>query len=238
LNAVSLSMWQQIPGVLEQIENQPDVRVVVVSGAGDKAFVSGADISGFEKDRSNAQANLIYKRASEEAFEAFSKLTKPLIARIHGYCIGGGLAVALACDIRVASTGSRFGIPAAKLGLGYEYGGIKKLVDLVGPAFASEIMFTARQFDATQALQMGLINRAVDAAELDEYVQSMVQGMASNAPLTIKAAKRAIAAVFKEPGIQNLPEVDSWVEACFASADYAEGRAAFQARRQPRFVGH
>ncbi len=158
-NAVSTDMWQAIPPVLEAFEADPEIRVVVFTGAGDKAFVSGADISQFADQRANREANDIYSGHSANANRAMVRLSKPSIAMIKGYCIGGGMAVALTCDMRVCSDDSRFAIPAARLGLGYGYDGLKALADLVGPSFAKEILFTARQLDAAEALRIGLVSQ-------------------------------------------------------------------------------
>src|SRR6202046_2597077 len=160
-NAVSLDMWQALAQIMEDFENDDAIRVIVLSGAGGKAFVSGADISEFKEKRATAEAAELYAKVSESARLALQETVKPRIAMIRGYCIGGGMATALACDIRIAAEGSRFGIPAAKLGLGYAYDGIKKLIDIVGPAYAREIFFTAREFTAEEALGMGRVNRGV-----------------------------------------------------------------------------
>src|ERR1700761_3713965 len=169
-NAVSLDMWQAVGQIMEDFENDPAIRVIVLSGAGGKAFVSGADISEFKERRATAEAAEHYAKGSESARLALQETLKPTIAMIRGYCIGGGMATALACDIRVAAEGSRFGIPAAKLGLGYAYDGIKKLIDIVGPAYAREIFYTARQFTTEEALRMGLVNQVVADGELETTV--------------------------------------------------------------------
>jgi enoyl-CoA hydratase/carnithine racemase len=158
-NAVSLEMWQGLADIAKDFAHDDEIRVVVVHGAGDKAFVSGADISEFAQQRNSAEATQVYDAVAQEGTQALKNLNKPTLAMIDGYCIGGGVAVALNCDIRIAADSSRFAVPAAKLGLGYEYDGVRKLVDVVGPSFAKEIFFTARQFSAPEALAMGLINR-------------------------------------------------------------------------------
>ena len=162
-NAVSLEMWAATTDILESFRNDPEVRVVVVTGAGGKAFVSGADISKFESERSSMEAVKHYNVTVGKANQTVAEFPKPTIAMIKGYCIGGGLGLALCCDMRIASDNSKFGVPAAKLGLGYAYPGLKRLVDVVGPAFAKEIFYTGRQFDCAEAIAMGLINRAVPA---------------------------------------------------------------------------
>jgi enoyl-CoA hydratase/carnithine racemase len=236
-NAVSVDMWGAIPRVLDAFESDPAIRVVVLAGAGEKAFVSGADISQFENVRANAEDNDEYKTLVGAGQEAIARLEKPSIAMIKGFCIGGGLAVALACDLRVAAEGSRFAIPAARLGLGYAYVGLATLVAIVGPAYAREIMFTARQFDGEEALRMGLINRLVKLADLEGAVRDYARMIGANAPLAMKAAKMAIAESVKDPDQRDVAGVEGAIDACFASADYVEGRRAFMEKRSPNFQG-
>ncbi|HLK26927.1 MAG TPA: enoyl-CoA hydratase [Caulobacteraceae bacterium] len=236
-NAVSVEMWAAIPGVLEAFDADPEIRVVVFTGAGDKAFVSGADISQFADVRANREANEVYSARNASATRAMARLSKPSIAMIRGYCIGGGMAVALSCDMRVCSDDSRFGIPAARLGLGYGYEGLKTLTDLVGPSFAKEIMFTARHFTADEALRIGLVNKVVGSGELEAAVREYAVMISRNAPLTVKAAKMAVREAVKDPERRQLDEVTKAVDACFESADYAEGRKAFMEKRDPVFQG-
>ena len=236
-NAVSVDMWQAIPEVLADFEADPAIRVVVFTGAGDKAFVSGADISQFEDQRANREANDAYSARSGAATVAMNRLSKPSIAMIRGYCIGGGLAVALTCDIRVCSDNSRFAIPAARLGLGYGYEGLKTLSDVVGPAFAKEILFTARQFDAAEALRIGLVNKVTTVEGLEAAVRDYAEMIGQNAPLTVKAAKMAVREAMKDPDRRKLDEVGKAVDACFESADFKEGRRAFMEKRKPAFQG-
>jgi enoyl-CoA hydratase/carnithine racemase len=236
-NAVSLDMWRAIPEVIAAFEADPDVRVVVFTGAGDHAFVSGADISQFEAERSDAAAEARYSSASAAASAAMSALSKPAIAMIRGYCIGGGLAVALTCDIRICEQGSRFAIPAARLGLGYGFGGVKLLIDLVGPAIAKEVLFTARQFTADEALRVGLVNRVTEPADLEPVVRDYARMIAANAPLTVRASKMAAREAVRDPDKRRLAEVEVAVAACFDSADFREGRQAFMEKRPPVFRG-
>jgi enoyl-CoA hydratase/carnithine racemase len=236
-NAVSVDMWAAIPKALSAFEADPAIRAVVLAGAGDKAFVSGADISQFENVRANPEDNEEYKAVSGGGQAAISRLTKPSIAMIKGFCIGGGLAVALSCDLRIAAEGSRFAIPAAKLGLGYNYAGLATLASIVGPAYAREIMFTARQFDGEEALRMGLINRLVPLADLENTVRDYAGMIGANAPLTVKAAKMAVNEFVKDEARRDIAKVEAAVDACFASADYAEGRKAFMEKRAPNFQG-
>jgi enoyl-CoA hydratase/carnithine racemase len=236
-NAVSMSMWESVPQVLEVFENDPDVRLVVVKGAGDKAFVSGADISEFKEKRASKEAADAYNAAGEAAHRALQEFSKPTIAMVRGYCIGGGCAVAIDCDLRIAADDSVYAIPAGRLGLGYRYDGIRRLIDLVGPAFATEIFYTARKFNAQEALAMGLINRLVPAAELEAYTRDYASLIADNAPLTLAAVKRCVLERHKDPAERNLQRCQAMVDACFASKDYEEGRTAFMEKRRPVFKG-
>jgi enoyl-CoA hydratase/carnithine racemase len=236
-NAVSLEMWQSIPRVLDAYASDPEVRVVILRGAGDKAFVSGADISQFKEKRTSPEAVKTYNAASDAASEALRNFPKPTIAMIRGYCIGGGTATAVNCDIRIAAEDARFGVPAAKLGLGYRFPGIRRLASLVGPSFAAEIFFTGRQFSAQEALQMNLVNRVVPVAELERYTLDYAQTIAGNAPLTIAAVKRALIEYLKDPGERDLALCQKMVDDCFVSEDYREGQAAFMEKRKPVFKG-
>jgi enoyl-CoA hydratase len=236
-NAVSLDMWEATKRILDDFAADPDIRVVVLTGAGGKAFVSGADISRFEKERADLEAARAYGAKSEAAYASIYEFPKPTIAMIRGYCIGGGLGLATCCDLRIASDNSRFAVPAAKLGIGYGYTGLKRLVDIVGPSFAKEIFYTARQFDAQEALAMGLINRAVPSAELENAVTAITDMICANAPLTIKAVKVTVGEILKDETKRNVARTTELVEACFVSRDYNEGRAAFMAKRKPVFTG-
>lgn len=236
-NAVSYEMWAAMAPILEDYAADPGVRALVVRGDGDKAFVSGADISQFEQQRGTPEAVADYDRVSGRAQSLLAGFPKPTIAMIRGYCIGGGVGVALNCDLRIAADDARFAVPAARLGLGYKYGGIKRLVDVVGPAFAKEIFFTARQFSAQEALAMGLVNRVVPAAALEGYVADYAARIAENAPLTVAAAKLAIDRAGADEAGKDTTEVDRAVDACFRSEDYIEGRRAFMEKRKPAFRG-
>lgn len=236
-NAVSLAMWQALEVIVDHYENNPDIRVVVVRGAGDKAFVSGADISEFETQRSGEEATRRYNETSQRAMRRLRELRKPTLAMIQGYCIGGGVAVALSCDIRLSADNARFGVPAAKLGLGYEYEGVRKLVDLVGPSYAKEIFYTARQFSAQEAREMGLINRVVSAPELPTLVHEYASTIAANAPMTVASIKTIVGEIVKDPAERDIALCDRLVDACFNSQDYREGRTAFMEKRKPVFQG-
>jgi enoyl-CoA hydratase/carnithine racemase len=236
-NATSTDMWEAIPVILDEFEKDPAIRVVVVTGAGDKAFVSGADISEFEKARNTPEQVAYYDKIGELANRRLNRCSKPTIARIRGYCIGGGLAVALLCDIRIASENSKFGVPAARLGLGYRASGLKILTDLVGPSHAKEIFFTARHFSAQEAFGMGLITRMVPDAELDPYVDNYCKLIGENAPLTMHAAKRTVEELTQLDGEPDFERLSGLVKQCFDSEDYIEGRRAFMEKRKPVFKG-
>src|SRR5579871_6523840 len=203
-NAMSLEMWETTARILADYAADREVRVVVLTGAGGKAFISGADVSKFGDERATAEAQAKYGAAVENANSSVYHFAKPTIARIHGYCIGGGLGLALCCDLRIAADNSRFAVPAAKLGLGYDYPGLKRLTDLVGPSFAKEIFFTARQFDAEEARVMGLINRVVPAGELESYVKNYAGTISANAPLTVKSVKFIIGEAVKDESKRDM----------------------------------
>ena len=236
-NAVSLEMWAATAHILDDFAKDDEVRVVVLTGAGGKAFVSGADISKFESERSTLEATRHYNATVEKAYAGVQDFPKPTIAMIRGYCIGGGVGLAVCCDLRICSDNSRFAVPAAKLGLGYSYAGLRRLVDVVGPAFAREIFFTARQFDSEEARQMGLVNRVVQQAELESYVKTYAETIAVNAPLTVKAVKYIVGEVMKDESKRDLARCAEMVEQCFTSKDFIEGRRAFMEKRKPAFTG-
>jgi len=236
-NAVSLEMWEAAAAILDDFVQDDNIRVVVLAGAGGKAFVSGADISKFESERSSEEAVARYNAAVERANTTIYNFPKPTIAMIQGYCIGGGLGLAVCCDLRIASEDSRFAVPAAKLGLGYGYPGIKRLADVVGPAFAKEIFYTARQFDAAEAVAMGLVNRVLPVAELETYVKGYAGAIGENAPLTIAAVKFIANEVVKDDSKRDPARCAAMVKRCFDSQDYIEGRRAFMEKRKPVFTG-
>jgi len=236
-NAVSSDMWAGMGTIIEAFEADPTVRVIVLRGAGDKAFVSGADISQFEKQRSSPETVAQYDAVSGWAQKLLTDSRKPTIAMIQGYCIGGGLGIAVGCDLRIAATGAKFGVPAARLGLGYGADGVKKLLDLVGPAFTREIFYTARHFSADEAQLMGLVNRVVPEAELETYVRGYCETIAANAPLTMQALNRTVTELLRGSPAFDRELCDRLVAECFASQDYIEGRRAFMEKRKPVFRG-
>lgn len=236
-NALSLEMWQGLADILSSYATRDDVRIAVMRGAGGKAFVSGADISEFDSKRANAAQKEEYGRVAGEANRWLARFEKPLIALIEGYCIGGGLATALAADIRFATPDSRFGIPAARLGLGYDYSGLAKLARIVGPSRARDILFSARFMEAAEAQDMGLVNFVVERDAIEARVVEYASRIAGNAPLTVKAAKAALDAWERGGRESDLEMVAALVDACFDSDDYREGRRAFAEKRKPAFQG-
>jgi len=237
-NALSAEMRLALPAALAALKADEQVRVVVITGAGDKAFVSGADITEFAEHRTSPQGRAEFDATMAAISRAWADLDKPVIAMIRGFCIGGGLLTALHADIRIAADDSQFGIPAARLGLGYSFGGVTALINLVGPARTSEILFSARRFSAAEALQMGLVNRIAPGPLLRQEVMDLAADIAGNAPLTVAAAKVAINEAGKSAERRDLTRVETMVEACFSSQDYLEGQRAFAQKRPPRFTGH
>ncbi len=236
-NALSLAMWQRMDETLAAFATDADLRVVVLTGAGDKAFASGADISKFASERATAEAAAIYNETVDRVCERLYAFPKPTIAMVNGFCMGGGLAIAVSCDMRVASTNAVFALPAAKLGLGYGYAGLRRCIETIGPAATKEIFFTARRFGCDEALRWGLLNRAVAPEALAETVLEIATTIADNAPLTVAAVKRIAVEILKDPAARDMAACEEMVAACFASDDYKEGRTAFLEKRKPRFRG-
>jgi enoyl-CoA hydratase len=236
-NAMSVDMWDGLAQILDAFERDDGVRVVVLTGAGPKAFVSGADISQFEQQRANADAQAEYDRLTSAGRARLAGFGKPTIARIRGYCLGGGLAIALQCDLRIAAIDSEFGIPAAKLGIAYGFDMVRALVGLVGPAHARALLYTGQRIDAHEAARIGLINRMVSDEDLSDAVIDLARAIADNAPLSVRAMKLAVAEALRDPAERDRAAVDAAIAACFDSADYREGRTAFMEKRPPQFQG-
>ncbi|MDP6535497.1 MAG: enoyl-CoA hydratase [Gammaproteobacteria bacterium] len=236
-NAMSMDMWQGLAEILRQLEVDSSLRVVILRGAGEKAFVSGADISEFEKKRNSQEQRDAYEAAFDEAQNRLAHFPKPVIAMIQGYCVGGGLALALNTDIRIATDDSAFAIPAAKLGLGYGYESIKTLCSIVGPSFAKDILFSARFLKTEEALRIGLVNQVVSRDQHMEKVLDYAVTVADNAPLTIKSIKAAVSEIVRDPGQAGPDDIAELVNDCFLSDDYKEGRQAFLEKRKPVFKG-
>ena len=236
-NAVSLEMWQAAEQALDRFAADSTVRVLIFSGAGGKAFVAGADISKFENERSSAKAVAHYGSVTKRVYDKIEAFPKPTIAQIDGFCVGGGVALAVCCDIRICGENSKFAIPAAKLGLGYGFAGINRLVRLVGPAFAKEIFFTANRFDAEDARIMGLVNRVVADGTVKAAAEEMAATIVANAPLTVASIKFIVGESVKDATERDLAACEARVKACFDSQDYIEGRRSFMEKRSPQFTG-
>ncbi|MET0276385.1 MAG: enoyl-CoA hydratase [Acidimicrobiia bacterium] len=236
-NALSQEMQGAMPPLAQRLANDPDVRVVVMTGAGDRAFVSGADISEFGEQRTEAEARAAYDLRSTAMFSAWREIPQPVIAMIRGYCIGGGLLTALQADLRIAADDAQFGVPAARLGLGYAPSGVEALHRIVGPSWTAEILFSARRIDAATALRIGLVNQVVPVDELHATVGDLTSAITANAPLTIAAVKGALRELALSPMERDFERVAPLVEACFRSEDYLEGQLAFAEKRPPVFKG-
>lgn len=236
-NAVSLEMWDAADAILDDFEGRAEVRVVVLSGAGGKSFVSGADISKFEKERGSMEAVQHYNERIKVVYDRIQNFPKPTIAMVNGYCLGGGLNLAAACDLRFCSVKSKFGMPAARLALGYPYAAIKRLVSAVGLAGAKHLMFSAQRIDADEAFRLGLVQQVLAEEDLEGFVTDYAKRIAGNAPLTVRAMKLIANEVLKDPAETDFALCDRLVAECFASEDYREGRQAFLEKREPQFQG-
>ncbi|HTN12839.1 MAG TPA: enoyl-CoA hydratase [Acetobacteraceae bacterium] len=236
-NAMSVGMWHGLTEILGEFEADPGVRVVILTGAGPKAFVSGADISQFAANRADASAQKQYDALTSAGRAKLAAFPKPVIARIRGYCLGGGLGIAMQADLRIAAEDSQFGIPAARLGIAYGWDMVSRLVSLVGQAHARTMLYTGERLDSAEAGRIGLVNRVVPDADLNETVLAMARTIADNAPLSVAASKLSINQTIRPESERDLAAVNAAVAACFDSADYTEGRTAFMEKRRPKFTG-
>lgn len=236
-NAVTYEMWSEVPEVIARFDADPAVFAIVLAGDGEKAFVSGADISEFEKKRGTLDASTIYNQAVDAAYAAVLAAAKPTLAKIRGICMGGGLYLAASCDLRLCNDRARFAMPAAKLGLGIRYESVKRLMEVLPSAQAADIVFTGRQFDGPEAARLGFVNRSVPDDQLDATVNQYLEWLSASAPLTVKAAKAAMRAWAAGEDPQAVTRVRQMTDVCFASQDYQEGRKAFAEKRKPQFKG-
>jgi enoyl-CoA hydratase len=234
---MSVAMWDGLAEILDAFAADPEIRVVILTGAGHRAFVSGADISEFERQRGDAEARKEYDRLTQGGREKLAGFPKPIIARIRGYCLGGGLGIAMAADLRIAGQDSEFGIPAARLGIAYGFETTAQLVSLVGPANARMLLYSGTRIDAAEAQRIGLITRAVPDEDLSDHVADLARTIADNAPLSVHAAKLIVNQAMKPERERDMAAVEGAVSACFDSQDYREGRTAFLEKRTPRFAG-
>lgn len=237
LNAMSLPMWRTLSESLTRFESDPAVRCVVLGARGEKAFCVGADISKFEEIRSGPESSAEYDRVTMGTLSQLQAFPKPTVAMISGFCLGAGVALSIACDLRIAAVGARFGIPAAKLGIGYFYNGVKWLTDLIGPAATKRMLFTGDKFPAEEMLRLGFLDELVAPVELVARVRALVGIIAANAPMTIATAKYSVATVCSDAPMRDIASCQARVQACIESEDHAEGRRAFMEKRAPIFRG-
>jgi enoyl-CoA hydratase/carnithine racemase len=236
-NAMSLDMWLGLPKAIAAYDADPEIRVIVLEGDGDKAFVSGADISQFEEKRTDAQAQQHYNAAVAAAYAAPVACSKPVVAKIAGICMGGGLGLAAACDLRFCRDDARFRMPASRLGLGYSIAGVSRFLEVLGPQNTMDIFFSARIFDSAEALRMGFVTRVSSRESFDREVEEWCAMTAENAPLVVRALKKTVNYLLPDPDFVDLESVSGAIAACLASNDYREGVLAFAEKRKPNFRG-
>lgn len=236
-NAMSVGMWDGLVQILDAFERDPAVRVVVLTGAGNRAFVSGADVSQFEATRSDAEARREYNRLTRDGRARLAGFAKPTIARIRGFCLGGGLGIAMQCDLRMAGINSEFGFPGARLGMAYGFDLVSKLVSLVGPAHARMLLYTAQRINSTEAQRIGLVNLVVEDSDLTERVLDLARTIADSAPMSVHALKRTVDEAVRNASEGDHSAIEAIIDACFDTADFHEGRTAFLEKRAPLFGG-
>lgn len=236
-NAMTLTMWRALPQELQALDADESVRVIILEGDGDKAFVSGADISELESHGSDAQSQLRFNQSIEEAYLSPIRCAKPVVAKIRGICMGGGLGLAAACDVRICTTQSRFRMPAARLGVGYTAIGVRRFLQVIGVQHTMDLFMSARILSAQQALAMGFVSQVCEADQLDAVVNEWCQKVAQNAPLTLRALKMTVNDWLRDPTLHVNEAVEAAIQQCFDSADYREGARAFMDKREPAFQG-
>lgn len=236
-NAINGAMWRGIPEAMAKFDADAEIRCVAFRGTGTEAFAAGADISEFEKVRAGGSEVSEYDGLLDRVLHSIQDSRKPSVALIHGFCMGGGLEVALACDLRYCGETAQFGIPAAKLGIAYNVEGHKRLLETVGHACAREIMFLGRRYGAQDALAMGLVHRVLPDASLESYVDEVIATLLANAPLSIANSKTILEEYSKSAGTPDHARMQAAIERCAKSEDYQEGRRAFMDKRKPQFRG-
>jgi enoyl-CoA hydratase/carnithine racemase len=236
-NAINGEMWRGIAPAMKQFDADPEVRCVAFRGTGSEAFSAGADISEFEGKRSNQEAVGQYDDLLDQVLHSIQDSLKPSVAMIHGYCLGGGLEIAIACDLRYCAASAQFGIPAAKLGLAYNVEGHKRLLETVGHARAREIMFLGRRYKSEEALAMGLVHGVLPDDGLERFADEVLETLCRNAPLAIANTKTILEEYVKSAGAPDAARMRAAIERCARSEDYKEGRRAFMEKRKPRFQG-
>jgi enoyl-CoA hydratase len=238
LNAISLEMWEGMGEAMADFDADPAIRVIVISGAGGKSFVAGADVSKYEEERMGENAQEHYAQTGERALSALYNTEKVTIAAIDGWCIGGGISVAVSCDLRYASSKSKFGQPAMRYGIGYRYKSLRRLVDIIGVPASKDMLLGGLQFDAQEALTKGLIGRVEAEGEaFDAFIEKTAASIAGGAPLTAKQVKFTLANILMDPDKRDLDQCEALFQVCYASADYKEGIRAFAEKRRPVFTG-
>ncbi len=237
LNAINFAMKRSIPGIIEGFDADDEVRVVVISGAGERAFVSGADVTEFGELRSTPEAIRVYDEVTDRMWDSLHQFSKPLIALVRGFALGGGLETALRADLRIAAENAEFGIPAAKIGLGLSFENTDELMRVIGPTHAADLLLTGRRMKADEALACGLVNRVVPLDEIEGVVRELANEIASNAPLAVRQLKANMRASELPEQERDRAQLDALEAECYASEDYAEGRRALSEKRQPHFTG-
>jgi len=237
LNAMSLDMWEGMGEAMVAFEADPDIRVVVFSGAGDKSFVAGADVSKYEEERGEADAQEHYARTGEKALQAIYTSTKVTLAAIDGWCIGGGVSVALVCDLRYCSAKSKFGQPAMRYGIGYRYSSLRRMVDIIGVGPSKDMLLGGLQFDAEEALRVGLVGKILSEEAFQPFIDKTLASIAGGAPLTAQQVKYTLWTYHQDEPRRDLDRCEAMFQTCYASDDYKEGIRAFAEKRRPVFHG-